>query len=75
MAPEKIFPGAKSRISICQLADKFQNNKLQIGFYKINGVKILLYDVCEPDYQFSVADYIDCARATINDIQKRGRLR
>ena len=56
-----------------------QNSKLkipnyQIGYYLINGGRVWLYDIVEPDYQFSVADYVRCANLVIKDIGKRGKL-
>jgi len=52
-----------------------QNSRLQIGYYLINKVKVWLLDVVEPDYRFSVADYVRCAELVIKDIWKRGRSR
>lgn len=46
----------------------------QIGYYFVNGVKIWLYDVVEPKYQFSVADYVRWADLVIKDILDRGKL-
>lgn len=42
--------------------------------FKTNNVKVWLYDVVQPDYQFSVADYVKCANLAIDDIYKRGKL-
>jgi len=60
---------------------KIQNPKLKlkiknltIGFYEIEGVKVWLYDVVEPDYQFNVADYVECASRVIQDIWQRKKL-
>jgi len=49
-------------------------SELQIGYYEIDGVKVWLYDVVEPDYQFTVADYVKCANLVIKDIWKRKKL-
>jgi len=46
----------------------------QSGYYLINGVRVWLYDVVKPDYQFNVADYLRCATAVIKDIWRRGKL-
>lgn len=46
----------------------------QIGFYEINKIKIWLLDIVNPDYQFSVADYVECANLVIKDIWQRGKL-
>ena len=51
---------------------KIQNYK--IGSYLINGVRVWLYDVIEPDYQFSAADYVRCANLVIKDMWRRGKL-
>jgi tRNA dimethylallyltransferase len=60
---------------------KIQNSKLgikrkeyQIGYYLISGVPIWLVDVVEPDYRFSVADYIKVAVPVIKDIWQRNKL-
>jgi tRNA dimethylallyltransferase len=55
---------------------KFQisNVKLQIGYYKIDGITAWLYDVVEPDYRFSVADYVECANLVLKDIIRRKKL-
>jgi len=46
----------------------------QIGYYLVKGIRLWLLDIVEPDYQFSVADYVKCANVVIGDIWKRGRL-
>ena len=53
---------------------KFQISNYKIGYYEIDGVKVWLLDVVEPDYQFSVADYVKCANLVIKDIWERGKL-
>ena len=53
---------------------KIPNNQYKIGNYRINGVKVWLLDVVEPDYQFNVADYVKCANLVIEDIWKRGKM-
>lgn len=47
---------------------------LQIGFYETEGVKVWLYDVVKPDYQFNVGEYESLAREVIEDISKRGKI-
>jgi len=61
--------------------DKFSIFKLQfsigdkkIGYYEIDGVKTWLLDIVEPDYQFSVADYLECADLVIKNIRERKKL-
>lgn len=53
---------------------KSQTPRYQIGYYQIEGVKVWLYDLVEPDYQFSVADWLDCASLVIKDIWRRRKL-
>lgn len=50
------------------------NAKFQMGHYLVDQVKIWLYDVVEPNQEFTVADYYDLAWKVINDIWKRGKL-
>jgi len=56
------------------LNSKFQILNYQIGYYEIDGVKVWLLDIVEPDCQFSVADYVRCANSVIEDIWRRGKL-
>ncbi|MGB9911378.1 MAG: tRNA (adenosine(37)-N6)-dimethylallyltransferase MiaA [Microgenomates group bacterium] len=53
---------------------KFQNSKSTIGYYEISGVKVWLYDVVEPNYQFNVADYVKCANLVIENIWRQEKL-
>ncbi len=60
---------------------KIQNSKLQfksqkydVGYYLFNDVPVWLLDIVKPGYQFTVADYIECANLVINNIWKRGKL-
>jgi tRNA dimethylallyltransferase len=50
------------------------NSKFQIGYYFLEGIPLWLYDVVEPNYRFSVADYVKCAEVVIKDIWQRGKL-
>ena len=55
------------------------NSKLKIpgkriGYHEIDGVKVWLYDVVVPGYQFSVADYLESANLVMEDIWQRGKL-
>jgi len=54
--------------------EKEINKKFTLGVYELRGIPIWLYDVAEPDFQFSVADYVKCAKLVINDIWQRGKL-
>lgn len=53
---------------------KFKTQNPKIGYYQINEVRFWLYDMVEPDYRFSVADYIEAAELVIKDIWTRGKL-
>ena len=50
------------------------NKKFTLGVYELKGIPVWLYDVTEPDFQFSAADYVRCAKLVINDIWQRGKL-
>lgn len=52
----------------------FKSKNLTIGYYEIDGIRVWLYDVVGPDYQFNVADYVKCANLVIKDIWRRGKL-
>jgi len=53
---------------------QFSVQSFRIGYYDINGVKVWLLDIVEPDYKFNVADYKKCADLVIKDIWQRGKL-
>ncbi|MGB9637483.1 MAG: tRNA (adenosine(37)-N6)-dimethylallyltransferase MiaA [Microgenomates group bacterium] len=53
---------------------QFTIKDFRIGYYKIDGVKVWLLDVVNPDYKFNVADYKKCADLVIDDILRRGKL-
>lgn len=44
------------------------------GSWEINRVKVWMYDVVNPDVQYSVADYVKDAEEVIEDIFKRGKV-
>lgn len=44
------------------------------GFWEIDGIKIWMYDVVDPNKQYTVADYVKDANKVIGDIEKRGKL-
>lgn len=50
------------------------SEKYDFGFYKVRGVKLWLCDLVEPDYPFSAADFIFCARKVVEDIWQRKKL-
>ncbi|MBI3980470.1 tRNA (adenosine(37)-N6)-dimethylallyltransferase MiaA [Candidatus Microgenomates bacterium] len=51
-----------------------QNKNFQIGYYTADGIKIWLYDVVKPNYQFSVGEYQDLANRVIGDIISRDKI-
>jgi len=53
---------------------QFSIDKKQIGYFLLEEIPVWLYDVVEPDYRFSVADYVKCAEVVIKDIWRRGKL-
>ncbi len=52
---------------------KVKSQKYQ-NYWEINGIKIWMYDVVEPQTQYSVADYVKDAWKVIKDIEKRDKL-
>lgn len=44
------------------------------GYWEIDGIRIWMYDVCDPKKQFTVKDYVEQASQVIEDILKRGKL-
>lgn len=44
------------------------------SFYLVEGIKIWLYDLVNPDYQFSIADFIKEVKKIINDIWEKDKL-
>jgi len=53
---------------------KSKEKKYNIGYYLVDQIPIWLLDIVEPDYRFSVADYVNCAVPTIEGIWERGKL-
>lgn len=49
-------------------------NHFDIGYYKINHIKVWLYDVISPKYQFSSYQYTLLAKKVIGDIKKKKKL-
>ena len=52
----------------------FKNNIYGIPKYDIDGINLWMYDVVDPDEEFSVSHYQTLARSVIEDIRKRGKL-
>lgn len=44
------------------------------GFWEINGIKIWMYDVANPNKQYTVSDYVKDSNKVIDHIIKRGKL-
>jgi len=55
-------------------ASKIYLKNQKFFVYKINDISVWLWDLIEPNYQFSVADYVKCANAVIENIWERGKL-
>ncbi|MBI2018397.1 tRNA (adenosine(37)-N6)-dimethylallyltransferase MiaA [Candidatus Daviesbacteria bacterium] len=53
---------------------QMSNVEKKNGYWKIDGIKIHMYDVVSLKIQFTVADYVKDANRVINDIEKRGKL-
>lgn len=65
----RVLNSRKARTRKFSFGDKFR-----IGYYLVEDTKIWLYDIVEPDYQFTVADYVKCANLVIEDIWQRRKL-
>ena len=50
-----------------------KSGKMDIGYHVIDGIRIWLLDVIEPDVSFSVSDYLLAFDEAYGQIQKRGR--
>lgn len=44
------------------------------GFWKMDGIKVWMYDVADPRYRFTIKDYIEQATKVIDDIARRGKI-
>jgi len=54
--------------------ENFKNKKYELIPYDMDGIPLWLYDVVNPDEEFSVAHYQHLATVVIKDIRKRGKL-
>lgn len=54
--------------------DELINSKVNLGYYEIDKIRLWGLDLIEPDKSFSVAQWVEFAKAIINDIQKRNKL-
>ncbi|MFC1626641.1 tRNA (adenosine(37)-N6)-dimethylallyltransferase MiaA [Patescibacteria group bacterium] len=52
----------------------FQNNKYLLHSYIVNAIPFWMYDVVDPDEEFSVAHYHTLATAVISDIHSRKKI-
>lgn len=59
---------------ISNLKSQISNIQKKKGFWKIDGVRIWMYDVVSPKTQYSVANYVKDADKIIEDIKKREKL-
>lgn len=59
-----------------KLPGKFDANELIKGdnFWAFNGIKIWMYDVVEPQIQFTASDYVSRSRAILDEILKQNKL-
>ena len=57
-----------------ELSINFRNNRYNISPYNFYGIPLWMYDVVNPDEQFSVSHYFRFASEVIKNIHKRGRL-
>lgn len=48
--------------------------KKEKGYWEMDGIKVWMTDVADPNTQFTVKDYVDQAEVVIEDITKRGKL-
>lgn len=61
-------PNIEYRISNIEWRDR------KLKYYEINGIKVWLYDVVNPDEPFNVSFWHECAELVINDILSRQKL-
>src|SRR3989344_6082991 len=64
----------KFPISNLQFPIKYKEKQYDLVTYSIDDIPLWLYDVVNPDEEFSVAPYQRLAKAAIEDIRKRGKL-
>lgn len=63
--------GVKPTLSSIQIDSK---NAYTFSVYAVNGIPVWMYDVINPDEEFSVSHYQKLASAVIEDIKRRGKL-
>lgn len=69
----KDLPRATS-YKLFAISVKFRNKKYNLGYYKISDIPLWMYDVINPDEEFSVAHYQTLASEIIADIWQRNKL-
>ncbi len=69
----KDLPG-KSRTISQSLTVTLNEETYRLLAYDFQGISIWMYDVVDPNQEFSVRHYADLARHVLEDIQKRGKL-
>ncbi|MEK7499953.1 MAG: tRNA (adenosine(37)-N6)-dimethylallyltransferase MiaA [Patescibacteria group bacterium] len=57
-----------------QFSVQFKKHKYKIGTYSIQHIPVWMYDVVDPDEEFSAAHYAAIAGAVTTDILDRGKL-
>ena len=56
------------------LPKKSQHSPYTLGYYLVEKIPLWLLDVVEPDYRFSVAEFVDLTKAVLKDIKSRQKL-
>jgi tRNA dimethylallyltransferase len=74
-----IVTGKDIPLSLIKRGDKGVSSNLlwhnrYLIYYLINGIRIWLYDVVNPDEEFNVSFWKECADLVIANIHKRGKL-
>ncbi|MCJ7826192.1 tRNA (adenosine(37)-N6)-dimethylallyltransferase MiaA, partial [Patescibacteria group bacterium] len=64
----------RSKIKDKRLKIKIKNQIYELIPYDMDGIPLWLYDVVNPDEEFSVAHYQHIATSVIENIRKRGKL-
>ncbi len=57
-----------------KLPGNYQILEKDDNYWKIDGIKIWMYDVSLPDRRFNLYEYIKISRSVIEDITRRGKL-
>ena len=51
-----------------------KDDNFRIGYYLFDNIPIWLLDIVDPNYRFTVADYLQCAPPVLDNIWQRNRL-